>query len=163
MKRRDFLRTVGVAAAATTLPVRGAVAGSAAAGRTYGMSAYAWAKYTARINKRLTPEMLTRLLGFSDAEASRMIRRLTFEQVLTAPDPNGVSRTSADYLGAFKKRFEGARKLADALTVADDAHAETSDGYESQTKAIQRSETVIDTPSQVSGETGGTGRKTSSR
>ena len=143
MKRREFLRTVGATAAMTTLPVTGTSA--AALHRTrYGMSPYVWAKYTARINKKLTPQMLKSYLGFSEGEAHRMIRRLTFENVLAAPDAKGVSRTSSDYISAVQKRRDTMKRmiqkvreeLAETASETEDApdHSEApSDQADTQT------------------------------
>ncbi|MFK7939402.1 MAG: twin-arginine translocation signal domain-containing protein [Roseovarius sp.] len=115
MKRRDFLRTVGVAAAATGLPAPGVSASTVAPVARYGMTPYAFAKYTARINKRLTPQMLTQFCGFSEGEAARMIRRLTFENILLSPDAKGVSQTSPDVLAAAKRRRDAMRQMVRTL------------------------------------------------
>ena len=105
---------------------------------------YVWAKYTARINKKLTPQMLKSYLGFSEGEAHRMIRRLTFENVLAAPDATGVSRTSSDYISAVQKRRDTVKQmirkvreeLAETVSETEDAPDQTeapSDQAETQT------------------------------
>ena len=78
------------------------------------------AKYTARINKQLTPEMLKTFLGFSDTDAKGMIRRLMAENILTAPDSTGISRTSTDYLADFKARRDKVKELISRLNEAVD-------------------------------------------
>lgn len=90
-------------------------AGAATPLARYGMSPYAWAKYTARINKQLTPQMLTQFCGFTEGEAARMIRRLTFENVLMAPDAGGVSRTSGDFMAGVERRRAAMKRMMQTL------------------------------------------------
>ena len=117
MQRRDFLRTAGATAAATGLPINVSAVGAATRTR-YGINPYRMAKYTARINKRLTPQMLTQFLGLSEGEASRMIRRLTFEKVLVAPDASGVSRVSTDFAAAVERKRQTLKRLMKTLSEA---------------------------------------------
>ena len=103
----------------TALPLQGLSAAAATPVR-YGMSPYALAKSTARINKQLTPEMLKTLLGFSDTDAKSMMRRLMAENILTAPDATGISRTSTEYLANFKARRDKMKELITRLNEAVD-------------------------------------------
>ncbi len=119
MERRTFLKSIGAAASMTALPLQGLSAAAATPVR-YGMSPYALAKYTARINKQLTPEMLKTLLGFSDTDAKSMMRRLMAENILTAPDATGISRTSTEYLANFKARRDKMKELITRLNEAVD-------------------------------------------
>ncbi len=96
-----------------SLPMKAMSLGAAPV--TYGMDPYKWAKYTARINKKLTPDMLRNFCGFSDDAATRMIRRLTAENVLMAPDASGLSRTHMDYITRFKQKRQTLRDVIDKI------------------------------------------------
>lgn len=69
--------------------------------------------------------MLTRFCGFSESEAARMIRRLTFEKILLAPDASGVSRTSSDVLAAAGRRRDAVQQMLKAARTKVDEVVET--------------------------------------
>ena len=128
----------------TALPVQGLTAVTAAPVR-YGMTPYALAKYTARINKQLTPEMLKTFLGFSDADANGMMRRLMAENIVTAPDATGISRTSTDYLADFKARRDKVKDLISRLneTVEDLDEPPTADTPEDSDQSSTDAEHAV--------------------
>ncbi len=56
-----------------------------------------------------------------------MIRRLTFEKVLVAPDATGVSRASGDYMTAVRDRRDAMKRILQALRNEDESEAEVLD------------------------------------
>ena len=138
MKRRQFIQSLGASAAVAGMPIK-TIAFPAASSVSYGMTPYKWAKYTARINKKLTPEMLRNFCGFSADGAEQMIRRLTAEKVLLAPDATGLSRTNVDYIGAFKEKQ---RRLKSILDQVDDILPDQSNDIPTENDADAVTETV---------------------
>lgn len=117
MKRRQFLQSIGATFAVAGLPVQAPVAvKSAVRPMAYGMSPYAWAKYTARINRKLSPQMLRNFLGLSEGETTEMLARLTRENIVAAPNEAGIYQTTTDYLEHYARKRARTKAMLKTLT-----------------------------------------------
>lgn len=105
MNRRQFTQRLAAVAALPSVPIPATATPIASANTvTYGMNPYVWAKYTARINKHLSPELLQTALGFGRTESANMMTRLVKERVLSPPNALGVCQTSTEYLRSFSQK-----------------------------------------------------------
>ena len=117
MKRRQFLQSIGATVVAAGLPIpTPVVAKTAVRPVAFGMSPYAWAKYTARVNRKLSPHMLRNFLGLSEGDAAEMLARLTRENIISAPNDAGVYQATTDYLEHYARKRAKVKTMLRTLT-----------------------------------------------